>query len=74
MTQMEVYRPTCLDDALQYMWHCSQAQGNAARPIAGGTDLMVAARHAAEDAGQPGYLAGGRHIWAAGDIRDMRRR
>ena len=50
---MEVYRPTCLDDALQYMWHCSQAQGDAARPIAGGTDLMVAARHAAEDAGQP---------------------
>ena len=53
MTQMEVYRPTCLDDALHYMWHCSQAQGDAARPIAGGTDLMVAARHAAEDAGQP---------------------
>jgi CO/xanthine dehydrogenase FAD-binding subunit len=50
---MEVYRPTCLDDALQYMWQCSQAQGDAARPIAGGTDLMVAARHAAEDAGQP---------------------
>lgn len=64
MTQMEVYRPTCLDDALQYMWHCSQAQGNAARPIAGGTDLMVAARHAAEDAGQPA-------IWRVVDISGL---
>ena len=53
MTQMEVYRPSCLDDALRYMWECAQAQGNAARPIAGGTDLIVSARQAALDAEQP---------------------
>jgi CO/xanthine dehydrogenase FAD-binding subunit len=46
VTQMEVYRPSCLGDALRYMWEC--AQGDAARPIAGGTDLIVSARHAAE--------------------------
>ena len=45
MIQMQVYRPSCLDDALRHMWKC--AQGDAARPIAGGTDLVVSARHAA---------------------------
>lgn len=53
MTRMEVYRPSCLDDALRYMWECAQAQDNPARPIAGGTDLIVSARHAALDAEQP---------------------
>jgi len=51
--QMQVYRPTCLDDALRYMWECAQTQGNAARPVAGGTDLIVSARYAASEVEQP---------------------
>ncbi len=52
MIQMQVYRPSCLDDALRYMWGCAQDQGNTARPIAGGTDLIVSARHAAAGAAE----------------------
>lgn len=47
MIEMQVYRPLCLDDALRYLSECAEAQGNPARPIAGGTDLIVSARHAA---------------------------
>ena len=49
---MQVYRPLCLDDALRYLSECAEAQGNPARPIAGGTDFMVAARQAPSDAEQ----------------------
>jgi CO/xanthine dehydrogenase FAD-binding subunit len=45
--RMEFYRPSSLDDALRYLSECAQAQGSPARPIAGGTDLIVSARHAA---------------------------
>ena len=47
MIQMQVYMPSCLDDALRYLSECARTQGVPARPIAGGTDLMVSARHAA---------------------------
>ncbi len=55
MTQIELCRPACLEDALRYMSECApeaEAARAGARPIAGGTDLLISVRQAS-----PGELA-----------------